>query len=914
MWLIWSAVAAASVNLPGIAIPFDVVDGSNTWVLAEDLPDALVKAGARPGWELVSVDGLPMEDPVAVQRRVAEGPSRDVQLLFDTLAPGEDANVVLVAKRSPLVHVERVAVIPWPSDLKPASRWKEDWTGSPIVLDDKRATWTFEVTDGQWYRVGTQDVEDRSIPPVFWNLTDANWVIDTGAAVSGGSRAWAQERFAKAARVGSFRGNVGDHLLVESDRGIQVFAIDYPQGTPRLPSCQPRVPETCLSSGLDILANLETRAGAKAEAMRLFGLACANGVHRACYEAVALEESDRAGDVRACLSRDVEACNTIARDRFEFDPVNPDDVAFGLLEFACQLESSGSLGERLQRIDDIGASCVLLAKAYDARNAPDLALLNLDQACVLGRADACTQAANRRDQAYAARTVRECSDPEVPIAAACVELGTLLDETSVPATEMDAFDAFLRGCSLGAIDGCIALGEFVDRWGIEHPRVVAAEQQLQGSCQTGEQRACVGAAHLLVRHEPRSTDYGRALTLFSSACDERLVEGCVAGAEQRRIGQAKRVRAPDQVTLWTQACDLNSAEGCEGLGDRLVKIGAKFEPAFDAYNRSCELGRAHACSEIGQLVEEEKHDPLPGEQPAEVYLRRGCENGDPEGCYWLAEDELPRKGDPAEPVYVLLERSCEGDYGPGCERLAQVHIDRKTSFDNEIAAGHFDSACRNGFYDSCRTLGNMYRKGKGVEKDRQKARELLERFRLNERARHLRLGATVGVPYGIAAEGEALLPLPIGPGLAVNAHYSYLPFAGTALMAVQNEAIDATPDLTIYGFGGRFYPNNKGRGLYLGAGLHWFVARGGLEGLTPNDTGRPITFDPQKQEGETRTRSGFNAKVGIRSQAKATYSLVEIGLATYGALNTNHFDVDSENVVLPLILPSVAFSFGFAVL
>ncbi|MEM6929745.1 MAG: hypothetical protein AAF602_22595, partial [Myxococcota bacterium] len=277
MLVMLCAAVAAATSLPGIAVPFEVVEDSGAWVLAENLPTELLDAGALPGWELVAVDGLPMDDAMVVQRRVAEGPARDVQLRFDTLAeapkPGEAAapkEVVLVATRAPLVHVERVAKVPWPSDFKPASDWKEDWTGSPILLDESRGTWTFEVRDGQWYRVGAQDVTDRPIPPVFWNLTDANWIIDSGASLTSGNRSFARDRFAKAARVGSFRGTVGDHLLVETSSGIDVFAIEYPSGTPSLPSCQPRVPETCLSSGLEILTDLESRSGAKAEALRLF--------------------------------------------------------------------------------------------------------------------------------------------------------------------------------------------------------------------------------------------------------------------------------------------------------------------------------------------------------------------------------------------------------------------------------------------------------------------------------------------------------------------------------------------------------------------------------------------------------------------------------------------------------------------
>ena len=62
----------------------------------------------------------------------------------------------------------------------------------------------------------------------------------------------------------------------------------------------------------------------------------------------------------------------------------------------------------------------------------------------------------------------------------------------------------------------------------------------------------------------------------------------------------------------------------------------------------------------------------------------------------LAEPDLPRKGEPPEAAYVLLERSCEGDFGQGCADLASVHIDRRSSFDDEIAARFGSGALRRG--------------------------------------------------------------------------------------------------------------------------------------------------------------------------------------------------------------------------
>jgi hypothetical protein len=83
---------------------------------------------------------------------------------------------------------------------------------------------------------------------------------------------------------------------------------------------------------------------------------------------------------------------------------------------------------------------------------------------------------------------------------------------------------------------------------------------LRKACEKGEQRACVGQAHLLVRHEPRSEAYGQALVLFDKACTEGIATACIAGAEQRRIGAARKVEAPPPAA---------HSPGSGGLGARM---------------------------------------------------------------------------------------------------------------------------------------------------------------------------------------------------------------------------------------------------------------------------------------------------------------------------------------------------------
>jgi TPR repeat protein len=904
--------AALAATLPGVSVPFQVgADGK--WELAPDLSAPLVSAGAKPGWVLLAVDDVPVTDPVATQRQVAAGPARNVQLRFrdPAASPGVPpkpakgkaaapaplpAEIVLVVKRAELIHVEPVGTVTWPSSFEgPPTGWREDWAGIPLLPDANGTMFVLDSGAASLTETAATEASAYTLPEVLWTLAEAPWVVSRPAGVTQGDTAWAKGQFGSAARVRSFKGRPGDYLLLAGPSSVEVLAVTWPSGTASLPTCSARVPETCLTSGRQILEDLGSKPGARAEALRHLGLACANGVHRGCYEAVALETADLAPTVNKCIDEsDVAACNTVARRRFDLNPEEPDDLVLGLLEYACEIEGAGTLGERLRRLEDVGAGCMQLAAAYDLRQMPDQALLNLDQACVLGRADACEQATERRQQAFAARTVRECEDASLPIAGSCVELGKILQIRPVAAATVDDFGAFLRGCNLGAADGCLLLGDYVDRWGIDHPRVVEAETQLRQSCQQGEQRACLGAAHLLVRHDPSDDAYGEALTLFDGACTGGLGPACVAAAQQRRIGKARQVTAPDQITMWNKACEQLAPDGCAGLGERLSRKKTELPLAYNAWTKACDLGDSHSCSELGRLVTK-PHEPLwPGEQPSTAYLQRGCENGDPVGCYWLAEATLPKKGEPPEPIYLLLDQSCEGEYGPGCASLADVHLERESSFDDEIAARHLDTACNNGFYDSCKTLGFMYLRGKGVERDRVKANEMLDRFRLNANRKYVRLGVQIGVPTIAGGELELVLPIPVGPALTISASGSYLPELGGYLLSLKDiDPPDDRPALLSLGASARLYPNHQARGLFFGVGVHQWEA-------VDSDAVAP--------------RFGWSGRMGLRNDAKYGFSGLEVGLAQMGVIEFADFDDEEplDKTVLPLILPSIAFTFGLA--
>ncbi len=896
---------AHALTLPGLPdVPLAEKDG--TLVMGDDIPDPLRGAGVEPGWVLVAVDDLLLADGrQQVLSVIARGPARDLRLRFQ-LPDGSET--LIVGRRQSLVRVAPTATLPWPDGFAaPAGGMVEGPRGQVSVADANGRAWA--VSDGALVEVGAAG-KPLELSPLFWQLTSAPWVFDDGV-VDWGPESWARDRLVGAVRLGPYGDDASDHLVRPTATGIEVLNVDPPRGTARVPSCSPNVPETCLASGRQILAELHRLDGAKEEALRHLELACAGGVYRGCFEAEAVERPEVAERVADCVDgAEATACLAVSEEREQFEDGEPSRRLIGMLDLTCELEGAGTLGERLRRLQDVGEGCATLSDAYDRAGQKEQALLALDRACVLGRAEACELAQQRRDDAFAARTVRECEDEENPIAPSCVELGRLLQTKPVSAATLDDFGAFLRGCSLGSAQGCMALGDYVDRWGIDNERVAGAEAQLSSSCDQGELRACMGAAYLLERHEPRSDAYGEALVLFDRACDGRIGDACVAGASQRRIGMARKVDASDPLEQWGEACALNNPEGCAGLGERQARAKVSWPMAFSSFTRACDLGYAHACSELGPFVEI-KHEPAyDGEQAPEVYLERGCDNGDPEGCYWLAERSLPKHGEPPEATYLLLETACEGDYGDGCASLAQVHLDRRTSFDDEIAARHLDNACNNGVYESCKTLGKMYASGKGVDRDRAKARELRQRFQLNAERKYVRIGASVGIPILAGGELELVAPIPIGPAISIAGQASSVPYAGTFLVSLDGDDTDeldvngdiverSRPTMNVVGGMARLYPNNKARGLYVGVGAHRLSAEGGFPS-------------------ELRQRQGWNAVVGLRTDSRYGFVGLETGVGQYGVVRTTDFDSGAtpqekrDDQGFPLIVPSFALSFGLA--
>lgn len=649
-----------------------------------------------------------------------------------------------------------------------------------------------------------------------------------------------------------------DALLRIERSGIEVYSVSPPPSVRDYPSCFASVPESCLASGITLLKEYAGDPKAAKIARAQVGRACTDGVVRACFIGVALDGGRNGPAARSCLDGEAEACATVGGSLYAEAKLKGESSGASerMLEYACN--------------EGVAGACTEAAQMYDERDLPHNALLMLDRACVSGDRDACEGVEARRDRAFATGIARACLRDE-PDPIGCITLAQFLEEKPQDDIGIDAFGAWSNACSAGEDTACRSMAPYVDRWGVTDPRVETATTALLTTCEGGGQEACVGAAHLLSRLDAKDDRYGKARQLYVDACQAGEIQGCLSGAEQSWAGTAKRLELPGAEALYGIACEAGSAQGCAGLGKTVAADRRRTDEAVVALEKGCELQSASACTQLGILAVEGRHRP--NLDPRTIF-ERGCDEGEAEACYRLgvALDE----GDATIGETSALDafaKGCDGGQLDACEAVGRAHLERGTPYEAGIAAAHFEAACNGGRTKACSELGTLYKTGNGVPKDPRKGRQLLVKAGELEPVKHVRLGARLGFLGILGVDTEVVLPIPVGPAISVGGDFSYLPGSDELTMTYLGPTV-------------RIYPSHSARGLYAAAGWHQFRINA---------------------KEEVTTNAGFNGRVGVRVQKKATFGGVEIGLAS----------VDAPRVAeiirpIPLVVPVFGVSGGVA--
>ncbi len=839
--------AAFAGTLPGI--PTTLTEANGGWTLS----DSAGILAEYDGWKMTLVDGEVVADTAELGAQVFDLDEIEMTLVLSDLEGRQRKKVVAVPVN--IAGIRKSETIPWPSGANEKATWATTRFKQPL-LSAAEHLWSINPAQGEIgvAREGTTPT-GYALPDSFFKL-EADWYVD-GVSFTDAEIA---KEFTNAFVLGRWKRANQDVLLVPAKKGLEVHFVDLGRHHGRFPTCDIGVPETCLTYGLQILAEMSEVEGAAAAAATQFELGCEAGIGRACLEFVAQgANADHATLAEGCIDGNDLYCAEVGASALSVAAEAGESTVVGLniLQYSCDL--------------GLAPACRSAAVHLEAAGNVERAIALLDAGCINGDMSQCNDADSLRQSAFATRVAAKCqADP--PDADACWDLGQLLEVTDVDHIEMHPFDAFMVSCREGNEKACKRMGYYVDRWGLSDDRVVRATTDLLAACHSeGKNHACVGAAHLLVRLPTRSQEYAQSRQLFIEACEAGEVSGCIGGASHQWIHKAKRAPGPSNIELAESACNLDSPEGCNLLGKLHNSKRSGLNAAITAWDKGCSLGSQNACTHVGILLEERKH-PQHKELKAADMFRKACENGDPEGCYRLGVVLSPGVKIPSDTeAFDLFTKACDEGYTEACERLGEIHLSRKTFYEAEIASGYLETACDDRLLQGCALLSKMYRTGNGVAQDRGEARSLALQAGTIEPRKDLRLGGKIGFLNLIGAEVEVMVPTPVF-GLSLGTDFSYLPGGNVNVM--------------YFGPTVRMYPSAKGRGLFMTVGYHQFNVTA-LGTTTPN--------------------RGVNVKFGVRSQQGRGWVSSEFGLGSM------QVPLISEIIApIPVLIPMFAMSGGWA--
>jgi TPR repeat protein len=227
------------------------------------------------------------------------------------------------------------------------------------------------------------------------------------------------------------------------------------------------------------------------------------------------------------------------------------------------------------------------------------------------------------------------------------------------------------------------------------------------ACSSSGEAPCAGAA------PAECTE--RALTAWGEAGDDREV-ACVA-------------------RMLTEACSLDDVRAC-GFAGRLWLDGRGVtrDPrrGVDMLVRACDGGIAMACGVTASWLGEASHATELGESAQDLLARvegqRTCLLGQAEACFQIGllfyggRDSFPRDRAKSSRAFA---RGCDLGDSRACNNIGDaLAYGDGVPRDVEGAASDFGKACHMGEALGCANLGYMTEHGEGVTRDRARARSL----------------------------------------------------------------------------------------------------------------------------------------------------------------------------------------------
>lgn len=221
------------------------------------------------------------------------------------------------------------------------------------------------------------------------------------------------------------------------------------------------------------------------------------------------------------------------------------------------------------------------------------------------------------------------------------------------------------------------------------------------------------------------------------------------------IGKYVKRDAKETLKYFNKACDLKDYVGCSLIGMIYESgeegfISKNLKKAKEYYQKACELGDKDSCENANKISLDNPCNGMELEEclnkgidyyygkgvkkdfkVAKRIFTYGCEKNEEQACFGLGLMYLNGSGVLKDHKTSLkfFKKSCKLGFGSACSNAAWIYMHGKKVKHNKRQAVLYEEK---GCYElksgiSCYTLGNYYLTGRGVRKNRKKARELYKK-------------------------------------------------------------------------------------------------------------------------------------------------------------------------------------------
>ena len=181
-----------------------------------------------------------------------------------------------------------------------------------------------------------------------------------------------------------------------------------------------------------------------------------------------------------------------------------------------------------------------------------------------------------------------------------------------------------------------------------------------------------------------------------------------------------------QDDLWLQQtkekCELGNISACSEIGTKFKSLRMS-ELSWFYYDKACTALHSKSCAELGQMLTKGDGVIL-DQQAAQYFYGKACDLGDTPSCEsigWNSDRNATciTNDNPEECRKIACE---EPDAGHICTVIGINYYNGTHSKgkDDKLAALYFKKACSRKNGTGCLNLGDLYRIGTGVQKDKLK--------------------------------------------------------------------------------------------------------------------------------------------------------------------------------------------------